>query len=76
MFSEDKPVLKSKHFAEYQEMFSNAGKLAILDAKKRGLPITYVENNKIVTEYADGHIEICGDSPPWVYVGKKTIKLK
>jgi hypothetical protein len=76
MFSEDKPVINSKHFAEYQRMFSAAGELAVAQAKRLGLPVTYVENDEIIKEYADGTTEVLGKSAPWVHVGKQIIKLK
>jgi hypothetical protein len=72
-FSEDKLLVNSKHFAEFQAMFSRAGELAIRDLKAQNIPITYIKNDKVIKEYSDGRIEILGDSEPWVYVGKKKI---
>jgi hypothetical protein len=52
-------------------MCSEAGAFAVRDAKERGLPVTYVENDQIVKEYIDGRKEILGTVPPRVNVGKK-----
>ena len=76
MFSEDETILTSKDFAKYQRMFSAAGELAVAQAKRMGLPITYVENDEIIKEYADGTKEVLGKSAPWVNAGKRIIKLK
>ena len=74
-FSEDKPVITSKHFAIFQKMFSDAGAFAIREAKERGLPRTYVEDNKIVKEYADGQKEILGETEPWLHSDRTVIPL-
>ncbi|GMO28109.1 MAG: hypothetical protein Ta2F_03690 [Termitinemataceae bacterium] len=76
MFPEDESIKESEHFPEYQRMFSAAGELAILQAKRMGLPITYVDNDEIIKEYADGTKEVLGKSPPWVHVEKTVIKLE
>jgi hypothetical protein len=51
-------------------MVSAGGLFAVRDAKERGLPITYVENDQIIKEYADGRKEVLGNAPPRVSVGK------
>jgi hypothetical protein len=71
MFSEDKRIIGTKRYAQAQKMFSEAGLFAIRDAKERGLPITYVRDNKIIKEYADGSEEILGEADPFVSVKKK-----
>lgn len=72
-FSEDKLLVNSKYFAEFQAMFSRAGELAIQDLKAQNIPITYIEDDKIIKEYSDGTKEFLGNAEPWVYVGKKKI---
>jgi hypothetical protein len=51
-------------------MVSEAGLFAVRDAKERGLPITYVENDQIIKEYSDGRKEILGAVKPRVSIGK------
>jgi hypothetical protein len=75
-FSEDKPVITSKHFAIFQKMFSDAGAFAVMEAKALGLPVTGVVNDEIIKEYADGKKEVLGKAAPWVRVDKKIIRLK
>jgi hypothetical protein len=75
-FSEDKPVITSKHFAIFQKMFSDAGAFAVMEAKALGLPITGVVNGEIIKEYADGRKEVLGKAEPWVHIDKKIIRLK
>ncbi|GHU92353.1 hypothetical protein FACS189479_01030 [Spirochaetia bacterium] len=72
-FSEDKLLVNSKYLAEFQAMFSRAGELAIQDLKAKNIPITYIEDDKIIKEYSDGTKEFLGNAEPWVYVGKKKI---
>jgi hypothetical protein len=72
-FSEDKLLVNSPHLAEFQAMFSRAGELAIRDLRVRNIPITYIEDDKIIKEYSDGTTEFLGNAEPWVYVGKKKI---
>lgn len=75
-FCEDKQIIGTCRYASFQKMCSNAGLLAIKEAKKRGLPITYVENEKIVKEYSDGKIEILGMIKPNVKVNKWVYTIK
>ena len=56
-------------------MCSEAGLFAIKEAKDRGLPITYVENEEIVKEYADGRKEILGRIKPRITVRKRVFKI-
>jgi hypothetical protein len=57
-------------------MCSEAGLFAIKEAKDRGLPITYVENEEIIKEYADGRKEILGRIEPRVTIKKRVFKIK
>jgi DUF438 domain-containing protein len=75
MFSEDKPIINTKRYAAYQRMVSEAGAFAVYEAKAAGLPITYVENNQIVKEYADGRKEILGTVKPPVKVRKRVYSI-
>jgi DUF438 domain-containing protein len=75
MYSEDKPIINTKRYAAYQRMVSEAGAFAIHEAKAAGLPLTYVENNRIVKEYADGRKEILGTVKPSVKVTKRVYTI-
>ncbi|MBD5435276.1 MAG: hypothetical protein HDR36_01990, partial [Treponema sp.] len=41
-----------------QRLFSQAGMIAVADARNKGLPITYAAEDRIVREYPDGTIEV------------------
>ena len=43
-----------------QRLFSQAGMIAVADARNKGLPITYAAEDRIVREYPDGTIEVLG----------------
>jgi hypothetical protein len=43
---------------------------AIREAKEHGLPITYVENDRIIKEYIDGRKEVLGTVKPRISVEK------
>jgi len=75
-FDEDKLIIGTPRYKYFQQMCNEAGLFAIKEAKDRGLPITYVENNEIVKEYADGRIEILGKIKPGITVKKQVYKLK
>jgi hypothetical protein len=57
-------------------MCKEAGLFAVKEAKDRGLPFTYVENNEIIKEYPDGKIEVLGKIKPKVKLTKKIYTLK
>ena len=59
-YFEDKQIIGTPRYEYFQRMCSNAGLSAIEEAKARGLPLTYVENDEIVKEHADGKKEILG----------------
>ena len=40
------------------KLFSQAGTIAVKEAKNNNLPITYAENNLVIKEYPDGKKEI------------------
>jgi len=69
-FSEDKQTIGTKRYAKFQKMCSKAGSLAIKKAQARGLPLTYVENDKIIKEYADGKKEILGKVKPRIKISR------
>jgi len=75
-FDEDKQIIGTPRYKYFQQMCNEAGLFAIKDAKDRGLPITYVENNEIVKEYADGRREILGKIKPRIPVKKRVFKFK
>ena len=43
-----------------QRLFSQAGMIAVADARNKGLPITYASGDRVVREYPDGKIEVLG----------------
>jgi len=47
-----------------QAIGKEVGRRAIAEAKALGLPITFVENEQIITEHADGRREVIGTVPP------------
>ena len=75
-FNEDKRIIGTPRYEYFQRMCSEAGLFAIKEAKDRGLPITYVENEDIVKEYADGRKEILGRIKPRISVKKRVFRLK
>ncbi|MCU0348549.1 MAG: hypothetical protein MUC59_16550 [Saprospiraceae bacterium] len=50
--------------AALKEIGKEVGKRAVAEAKALGLPITFIENEWIIKEYADGKREILGKVPP------------
>ena len=75
-FSEDKRIIGTPRYASFQRMCNEAGLFAIKEAKDKGLPITYVnENDEIIKEYADGRKEILGRAEPDVKVKKRVYKI-
>ena len=74
-FSEDKRTIGTPRYPAFQQMCSEAGLFAIKEAKDKGLPITYVENEDIVKEYADGTKEILGQIKPRVKVKRRVYKI-
>jgi len=75
-FDEDQLIIGTPRYEYFQQMCSEAGLFAIKEAKDRGLPITYVENDEIVKEYADGRKEILGKIKPRIPVKKRVYKVK
>jgi len=75
-FDEDKQIIGTPRYKYFQQMCNEAGLFAIKEAKDRGLPITYVENNEIVKEYTDGRKEILGKIKPRVPITKRVFKFK
>jgi len=59
---------------ERQALFSQAGVLAVQEARSAGVAITYVEGTNIIRDL-DGKKEIIGTVEPPVPVTKKKIKI-
>ena len=74
-FSEDKRIIGTPRYAVFQQMCNEAGLFAIKQAKDKGLPLTYVENDEIVKEYADGRKEILGKIKPNIKVKQRVLKI-
>jgi len=74
-FSEDKRIIGTPRYAYFQRMCSEAGLFAVKEARDKGLPITYVENEEIIKEYADGRKEILGRIEPNIKVKKRIYKI-
>ena len=47
-----------------KEIGAEVGRRAFAEAKALGLPITFVENDLIITEFADGSRKELGKVPP------------
>jgi len=75
-FDEDEQIIGTPRYEIFQQMCREAGLFAIKEAKDRGLPITYVENDEIIKEYADGRIEVLGKIKPKVKVSKSVYTIK
>jgi hypothetical protein len=75
-FDEDEQIIGTPRYEAFQQMCREAGLFAIKEAKDRGLPITYVENDEIIKEYADGRIEVLGKVKPKVKVDKSVYTIK
>ena len=61
---------------ERQRLFSQAGDIAIREAKIALLPLTYAEGEQIIKEWPDGRKEVIGTCPADVRVTQRTIKLQ
>ena len=75
-FNEDKRIIGTPRYKYFQRMCCEAGLFAIKEAKDRGLPITYVENDEIVKEYVDGRREILGRIKPRITLKKRVFIIK
>ena len=75
-FDEDEQIIGTPRYEPFQQMCREAGLFAIKEAKDRGLPITYVENDEIIKEYANGRIEVLGKIKPKVKVSKWVYTIK
>jgi len=76
VYNDDDLIINTPRYEEYQRLFSEAGKLAIMENKRLGIPNVYVEKDQIVKEYADGRKEILGSVPPdIVYKGPLIIEF-
>ncbi|GHV11954.1 hypothetical protein AGMMS49938_03590 [Fibrobacterales bacterium] len=75
-YSDDEQIIGTPRYAEYQRTFSEAGYKAAYRAKKLGLPLTYLEDNQIIEEFADGHKEVLGSvEPSFTYPTTTVIQL-
>lgn len=63
----------SKSWKKKQRLFSQAGMIAVADARNKGLPITYATGDRVVREYPDGKIEVLGtiENAPMPVLPKK-----
>ena len=68
--SDDTRIIGTHRYEEFQKMCSRAGSLAIQKAQARGLPLTYVENDKIVKQYANGKKKILGQVKPRIKINR------
>ena len=75
-FDEDEQIIGTPRYEPFQQMCREAGLFAIKEAKDKGLPITYVENDEIIKEYSDGRIEVLGKVKPKVKVSKSVYTIK
>jgi hypothetical protein len=75
-FDEDEQIIGTPRYEPFQQMCREAGLFAIKEAKDKGLPITYVENDEIIKEYSDGRIEVLGKIKPKVKVDKSVFTIQ
>jgi len=75
-FDEDERIIGTQRYKYFQRMCTEAGLFAIKEAKDKGLPVTYVENEQIIKEYSDGRKEILGKIKPYVKADKLVYKIK
>jgi hypothetical protein len=77
-FNDDDLIINTPRYEEYQQLFSEAGKLAVMENRRLGIPIVYGnEKNEVIKEYPDGRKEVLGTFPPdVVYNGPSVIELK
>jgi signal recognition particle subunit SEC65 len=75
-FDEDEQIIGTPRYETFQQMCREAGLFAIKEARDKGLPITYVENDEIIKEYADGKIEVLGKVKPKVKVDKSVYTIE
>lgn len=63
----------SKSHKGKQRLFSQAGMIAVAEARNNGLPITYAREDRIICEYPDGKIEVLGtiENTPMPVLPKK-----
>jgi hypothetical protein len=76
IYNEDNVLTDIEKIEARQSIFSAAGRLAIAEAIKRGIPITYTENDKIIKRHPDGTEEILGNVKPNVRISTRSIRLK
>jgi len=74
-FSEDDQIIGTPLYFYFQKMCLEAGLFAEKEAKDKGLPLTYVDGENIIKEYADGRKEIIGKTKPRVKVSQKVYKI-
>ncbi|MCL2440284.1 MAG: hypothetical protein FWD14_00945 [Treponema sp.] len=74
-FNEDVQIIGTEKYEVFQQMCAEAGLFAIKEAKEKGLPVTYVDNEDIVKEYSDGKKEILGKIKPDVKTTQRIYKI-
>jgi len=75
-FDEDEQIIGTPRYDAFRQMCNEAGLFAVKEAKDKGLPITYVDNEDIVKEYADGRKEILGKIKPGIKITQREYILK
>ena len=75
-FDEDEQIIGTPRYETFQQMCAEAGLFAIKEAKDKGLPITYVENDEIIKEYADGKKEVLGKVKSKIKADKQVYTIK
>lgn len=76
IYNEDSILTDKAKIEARQSIFSAAGRLAIAEATRRGVPVTYTEDGKIIKRYPDGRQEILGTVKPNVRIPAQSIRLK
>lgn len=76
IYNEDNILTDKTKIEARQSIFSAAGRLAIAETMRRGVPVTYTENGKIIKIHPDGRQETLGTVKPDVRISARSIRLK
>lgn len=60
---------------QIQKAIEDSAAIAIAESKALQLPITYLKDNQVITEYPDGRIEVLETLPPQNEAYQKGQKL-
>jgi hypothetical protein len=65
VYDDDPPIIGTPRFAEYQKLYAEAGRQAVMETLQMGIPVTRGSvDGRIIKEWPDGHTECLGTYPP------------